>query len=148
MHEFGATTKRTALPTAGVRAGCVRTRSLMSLQRIITSAELPRNVTRSTTPAPWFGELSADGCLVEKLDGFRTKEQLRSHSRLPFYAALRDKSANRCRDHHLIPRLAAIAFDLRRNKIRCAQESPPSHDAPDADKGPTASRLRSMRPHA
>src|SRR3972149_8177863 len=54
MHALGATEKLTVLPTAGMRAGCARTRTAVAPVRRITSTELPRKVTRSTTPAPWF----------------------------------------------------------------------------------------------
>ena len=141
--------KRTALPTAGVRAGCVRARTLTSLHRMITSAELPRNVTRSTSRVPWFDELSASAAVfVEKLDRLRTKEQLRCHSRLPFDAALRDEGPIGVAISISSHGLAAIAFDLCGDKIRTAQEIRRHSMRRAQIEDPPANRSRSARPHA
>jgi len=65
MQDSGATEKWTSLPAAGVRVGWARTHNAISPQRITTSAELPRKVTRSIMPVP---------VLVPLFDGlFRSK---------------------------------------------------------------------------
>ena len=57
MQDCAATANRTRCPTAGARLGCARARIPRAPQRTTTSAELPRNVARSTTPVARFNPL-------------------------------------------------------------------------------------------